>query len=99
MGSSRPLDFGHWAAHKLEQLPDSGCVTERRWPSALHLIPRYSRRVGLLPEADWRRILQLLCRLGFKLNIPKRFQKLRGRDDPSSLEHGLTEFRGIWAVN
>jgi 3-dehydroquinate synthase len=22
MGSSRPLDFGHWAAHKLEALTD-----------------------------------------------------------------------------
>ncbi len=93
IGSSRPLDFGHWAAHKLEQLTRFRLRHGEAVAIGLALDSTYSRRIGLLPEADWRRILQLLCRLGFKLNIPKRIQKLRGRNDPSSLEHGLAEFR------
>ena len=28
-GSARPLDFGHWAAHKLEQFPDFTFATWR----------------------------------------------------------------------
>ena len=33
-GSSRPLDFGHWAAHKLEQLSSHRCGMVRRSRSA-----------------------------------------------------------------
>ena len=29
-GSARPLDFGHWSAHKLEQLSEYGSATARR---------------------------------------------------------------------
>ena len=29
-GSSRPLDFGHWSAHKMEQLTGYACVTVKQ---------------------------------------------------------------------
>jgi 3-dehydroquinate synthase len=92
-GSSRPLDFGHWSAHKLEQLTGFRLRHGEAVAVGLALDSTYSCLTGLLPEADWKRILVLLARLGFSLKIPKRFQRLRGRDDPASLEHGLTEFR------
>ena len=33
-GSARPLDYGHWSAHKLEALTRTSCGTARRSPSA-----------------------------------------------------------------
>jgi len=91
--SSRPLDFGHWAAHKLEQLTSFRLRHGEAVAIGIALDSTYSRLIGMLPEGDWRRILKLLSRLGFGLRVPKRFQRLTGRDDPNSLEHGLIEFR------
>jgi 3-dehydroquinate synthase len=34
LGSARPLDFGHWAAHKLEQISKFAVSMARPWPSA-----------------------------------------------------------------
>ncbi len=93
MGTSRPLDFGHWAAHKLEQLTRFRLRHGEAVAIGLALDSTYSKLVGLLPESDWERILRILSRLGFRLQIPRRFEQLRGREDPNSLEHGLTEFR------
>jgi 3-dehydroquinate synthase len=92
-GSSRPLDFGHWAAHKLEQLTRFRLRHGEAVAIGVALDSTYSMRIGLLSETDWRRILGLLSQLGFQLRVPRRFQRLHGRDNPDSLEHGLTEFR------
>lgn len=91
--SSRPLDFGHWAAHKLEQLTEFRLRHGEAVAIGIALDSTYSRLTGLLPETDWWRILKLLSNLSFRLRVPKRFQRLTGRDDPNSLEHGLIEFR------
>lgn len=93
LGSSRPLDFGHWAAHKLEQLSGFRLRHGEAVAIGMALDSTYSMRLGLLPESDWRRILELLSQLGFQIRVPQRFQRLRGRDNSDSLEHGLTEFR------
>lgn len=71
MGSSRPLDFGHWAAHKLEQLSDYGLRHGEAVAIGLALDSTYSRLAGFLSEGDWRRILALLSRLGFSLYAPE----------------------------
>ena len=34
LGSARPLDFGHWAAHKLEAMSDNEILMARRYPLA-----------------------------------------------------------------
>jgi 3-dehydroquinate synthase len=91
--SSRPLDFGHWAAHKLEQLTRFRLRHGEAVAIGIALDSTYSRLSGFLKESEWARILKLLSCLGFRLRVPKRFQCLTGRDDPNSLEHGLTEFR------
>ncbi len=93
MGSSRPLDFGHWAAHKLELLTSFRLRHGEAVAIGIALDSTYARLTGLLPEQDWRRIISLLANLGFRLRVPKRFQRLEGRDNPNSLEHGLTQFR------
>jgi 3-dehydroquinate synthase len=92
-GSSRPLDFGHWSAHKLELLTSFRLRHGEAVAIGLALDSTYAHLVGLLPESEWRRMINLLAALGFKLRVPKQFQRLRGRDNPKSLEHGLTQFR------
>ena len=84
-GSSRPLDFGHWAAHKLEAL--SGYETRHGEAVAvgIALDSSYAYLTGLLDEASWRRILDLFVNLRLSLTTPE----LR---DPAVLS-GLSEFQ------
>jgi 3-dehydroquinate synthase len=85
-GSSRPLDFGHWAAHKLEQLTGYEMGHGQAVALGIALDSTYAYLMGLLPQTQWQRILTTLRTLGFAL------------DDPMmAVEHGLldglTEFR------
>jgi 3-dehydroquinate synthase len=47
-GSARPLDFGHWAAHKLEQLSDYQIRHGEAVAIGIALDVIYSRNIGLL---------------------------------------------------
>ncbi len=67
MGSARPLDFGHWAAHKLEQLSRFNLSHSDAVAIGIALDVIYSRNVGLLDGKSAARILDLLERLGFRL--------------------------------
>jgi len=67
MGSARPLDFGHWAAHKLEQLSDYRIRHGEAVAVGIALDVIYSRRMGFLPVAQAERILRLIESLGFEL--------------------------------
>jgi 3-dehydroquinate synthase len=59
LGSSRPLDFGHWAAHKLEQLSHHELRHGEAVAVGIALDSTYSYLTGSLPHADWRRIIAL----------------------------------------
>jgi 3-dehydroquinate synthase len=59
LGSSRPLDFGHWAAHKLEQLTHHALRHGEAVAIGIALDSTYSYLTGSLPYADWRRIIAL----------------------------------------
>src|SRR2546423_8202388 len=52
MGSARPLDFGHWAAHKLEQLSDYKVRHGEAVAVGIALDTIYSRKVGCLDAAS-----------------------------------------------
>jgi 3-dehydroquinate synthase len=67
LGSARPLDFGHWAAHKLEQLSDFRIRHGEAVAIGIGIDVLYSSRIGLLDPASAERILQLLETLGFEL--------------------------------
>ena len=84
-GNARPLDFGHWAAHKLELLTDHGLRHGEAVAIGMALDARYSVESGLLGEADCRAILELLAGLG----LPVWHDALRS---PALLD-GLAEFR------
>ncbi len=90
-GSARPLDFGHWAAHKLEQLSDFRVSHGEAVAVGMAIDVIYARRTGLLPEPIAERILDVIQRLGFQLFAPvKEIRTPTGRQD---MLDGLEEFR------
>jgi len=69
-GSARPLDFGHWAAHKLETITRYRLRHGEAVAIGLALDTRYSVLCGLLPAGEEERVCYLLEHLGFKLWHP-----------------------------
>ncbi|MGX5820768.1 3-dehydroquinate synthase [Chitinophaga lutea] len=88
-GSSRPLDFGHWAAHKLEQLTDFELRHGEAVSIGIALDSVYSWLTGMLPEADLHRIVRLLK----QLRLPLYHPLLEIEDENSAIMAGLGEFR------
>lgn len=70
-GSSRPLDFGHWAAHKLEQLTNFRLRHGEAVAIGIALDVTYSYLQNMISEETQLRILNLLKRLGFELYVPE----------------------------
>ncbi len=66
-GSARPLDFGHWAAHKLEQLSEYKIRHGEAVAIGIGLDVLYSKLIGMIDTATAERILGLLENLGFEL--------------------------------
>jgi 3-dehydroquinate synthase len=94
LGSSRPLDFGHWSAHKLEQMTDHALSHGEAVAIGIALDTTYSYLAGFLPEDDWRRIMSLLPALGLSVYVPELGQHLDGEDaERTSVLRGLDEFR------
>ena len=92
-GSSRPLDFGHWAAHKLEQLTDYSLRHGEAVAIGIALDSTYSYLLGMLSRLDWQRIINTLTALGFTLYVPEMSQQQHQEKHPRCLFRGLTEFR------
>jgi 3-dehydroquinate synthase len=66
-GSARPLDFGHWSAHKLEQLSEYRIRHGEAVAIGIALDLIYSRKLGCLDSASAERAICLLETLGFDL--------------------------------
>jgi 3-dehydroquinate synthase len=67
LGSARPLDFGHWSAHKLEQLSEYSIRHGEAVAIGIALDVVYCRLANLLAPAAAERILVALEALGFEL--------------------------------
>lgn len=93
LGSSRPLDFGHWAAHKLEQLSHQRLRHGEAVAIGIALDSLYAHLSGALPAAACERILALLHALGFRLYAPELKQVWSAPGDPGCILSGLEEFR------
>ncbi|MBW4560932.1 MAG: 3-dehydroquinate synthase [Mojavia pulchra JT2-VF2] len=93
MGSSRPLDFGHWAAHKLEHLTDYSLRHGEAVAIGIALDSTYACLLGLLSWPEWQRILKTLLALGFTLYVPELAEQSSQLNHPRCLFQGLTEFR------
>ena len=90
-GSARPLDFGHWAAHKLEQLSEFRVSHGEAVAVGMAIDLIYARRIGLLPESIAERILGVIQGLGFELFAP--IKEIRGPSGRQDMLDGLEEFR------
>ncbi|NJR43603.1 MAG: hypothetical protein HC767_14085 [Akkermansiaceae bacterium] len=66
-GSSRPLDFGHWAAHKLEAMAAYQLSHAPAVAVGLALDVLYSARIGLLKFSVVDQVFRVLD--GLKLSI------------------------------
>jgi 3-dehydroquinate synthase len=93
LGTSRPLDFGHWAAHKLEYLSDYRIRHGEAVGIGIALDSTYSWLTGLLAESAWRRIVDLLLKLRLPIYAPELGAHLDNASHPRSVLRGLTEFR------
>jgi 3-dehydroquinate synthase len=91
MGSARPLDFGHWSAHKLESLTNHEVRHGEAVAIGIALDTRYSVRKGLLAEGNDERVCRLLERLGFRLWHPALENRIA--DGRLAVLTGLEEFR------
>jgi 3-dehydroquinate synthase len=91
LGSARPLDFGHWAAHKLESMTNHLIRHGEAVAIGMALDLAYSEAKGHLDRATMERILRLLEGVGFQLWNDALEQ--RGPDGAYTLLRGLSEFR------
>lgn len=90
-GSARPLDFGHWSAHKLEALTNHHVRHGEAVAIGIALDARYSVLAGLLPEGEDERIVTLLEGLGLRIWHPAL--ESTGSDGRLSILVGLDEFQ------
>ena len=91
LGSSRPLDYGHWAAHKLEQLTDFELSHGEAVSVGVALDTLYSAKVGLLAVDDAERVLRVIE--GLDLPVWHEALELRDADGKRRVFNGLEEFR------
>ena len=85
-GSSRPLDFGHWAAHKLEAMTRYSLRHGEAVAIGIALDSTYAYLRGMLSETNWQRILDLFDNLNLETYTPEL-------SDTESIVRGLNEFR------
>lgn len=90
-GSARPLDFGHWSAHKLEQLTEFKISHGAAVAIGIALDVVYSKRMGFLDPQSAERVLRLFEALGFDLFAPEL--SLPGRRQQPLVLEGIEEFR------
>jgi len=83
---ARPLDFGHWSAHKLEVLTNFELRHGEAVAIGVAIDTIYSSMAAGLSEADARRVMDCLTDLGYELDCPQL-------QDEGALMAGMEEFR------
>ncbi|MEI6535778.1 MAG: 3-dehydroquinate synthase [Verrucomicrobiaceae bacterium] len=90
-GSARPLDFGHWAAHKLEQVSNFSVAHGEAVAIGMAIDLLYSVKAGFLDPATADRVIGLIRRLGFATFAPQLLEL--GKNGLLTILDGLEEFR------
>jgi len=90
-GSARPLDYGHWSAHRLEAMTGNALSHGAAVAIGIALDTRYSVTAGLLAAGVDERVAALLERLGFALWHAALAE--RAADGRLAVLGGLEEFR------
>ena len=87
-GSSRPLDFGHWSAHKMEQMTNYQLRHGEAVAKGIALDVTYARLLNLIKEDDLDRIIKVMEQIGFDLSVPSDT-----KEEIDILLNGLQEFQ------
>ena len=90
-GSARPLDFGHWSAHKLEQMSAFRLRHGEAVAIGMALDVLYAVRTGVLLASLGEQIIQIIRTLEFELFVPELEQ--RDASGRRTVLAGLDEFR------
>ncbi len=85
-GTARPLDFGHWAAHRLEAMSGHDLAHGEAVAIGVALDSTIAMHAGRIDEDSQRRILGAIRNLGLPVAAPEL-------DDLDELLRGLEEFR------
>lgn len=91
LGSARPLDFGHWVAHKLEQISKFSISHGEAVAIGMAVDLVYSRLAGILDAASCERVLKLIESIGFETFSPHLLNT--GKSGNAIILEGLEEFR------
>jgi 3-dehydroquinate synthase len=91
MGSARPLDFGHWVAHKLEQVSAFRIAHGEAVAIGMAVDLMYSAKKGILAPQTARDIIALIERIGFQTYATELLQT--GANGEPLILAGLEEFR------
>ena len=83
---ARPLDFGHWSAHRLESMSEFAIRHGEAVAIGVAIDTVYSSLAHGLPRQDAMRVVHCLRQLGFSLDAP-------ALKDHHALFAGLEEFR------
>jgi 3-dehydroquinate synthase len=89
-GSARPLDYGHWSAHKLETLTQHELRHGEAVSIGMALDACYAVARGMLAEPVRQRLVRLLTALGLPVYHPALATQ---KDGQSAVLAGLAEFR------
>ena len=90
-GSARPLDFGHWAAHRLELMSDFALGHGQAVAIGIALDSTYAMLKKLLPPAERDAIVQGLAACGLPVWSPL-LERPGAHGEPDVLA-GLEQFR------
>lgn len=90
-GNARPLDFGHWAAHRLESMSCYQLTHGIAVGIGIALDTLYAREASLLSPSDCESILSLLESLGLPIYTAEL--QLCGADGRLSVLDGLRLFQ------
>ncbi len=91
MGPARPLDFGHWSAHKLEVLSGYAISHGQAVAIGIALDSAYAAAVGLITLDERDRIVTALERAG--LPVWSNLLAVAGHGKRLRVLEGLDEFR------
>ena len=90
-GSARPLDFGHWVAHKLEQVSGFAIAHGEAVAIGMAVDLLYSVEIGILDATTANRIINFIRSVGFETYSPHLLS--RTATGELVILAGLEEFR------
>ncbi len=90
-GKARPLDFGHWSAHRLEVLSGYEIGHGQAVAVGIALDSFYAWRAGRIDEQAFNRVLAAFEQCGLPIWV--RLLDRRGSDGRREVLRGLEEFR------